>query len=261
MNEGDQADQRGAAPEDCIVTEDDDDAAAFDPFSDFHDSVELGPIQKVMGADGLPTQHAPFNDSHIPKLGKETLTCMADESEHVLRNGFGYIIARTDKPVIKTPKGESFAKVSDLSWSTQEPSLEQLREVGFRLMEQDGVYHVKAQPIRPQCKHYARQFSQYERNPENRSQFRLCTARRSTGGAFMDIADLGIYACELRDPPDFESLKLADEFDRKKIKQGQNREYLPIFEGGRNDAPEDRNEAIEGILNSGVGAGGILSRE
>lgn len=236
--------EEGANPSDCIVMDDAEEGVAFAPFDDFQESFDPGPIKKVLGSDGLPTQHAPFTGSDVPPLSTETLTCMADESEHVIRDEMGRIMARSSKTPKIMPNGMRFLDRDDLEWTERvperlvPPSKELLLQFGHSVLEEDGRTLVLVEPIRAQCKHYARQFTQLDLNPENKALFRLCTARRSMGGAFMDLSNLAMFSCELRDPPDAKSLASADEFDRKKILQGKNREFLPIFEPARDPDPE-----------------------
>ena len=102
---------------------------------------------------------------------------------------------------------------------------------------------VQVEPVRPPCVHYGRQQTQADFNPEVRVQLRVCTARRSTEGAFMGLRDLAMWACELRDPPRLECLDELDKFDEMKMKQGLKREAHSIFADAEDDTLGDDDDA------------------
>jgi hypothetical protein len=79
---------------------------------------------------------------------------------------------------------------------------------------------------RERCKNYKRQVMPNDDQPDenalgHRIYFRNCLARRSVGGALMTLRDEGVYACDYRDPPDYESVRIhLDERDRAAIERG-----------------------------------------
>jgi hypothetical protein len=72
---------------------------------------------------------------------------------------------------------------------------------------------------RPACKHYLRQMLALGNNPEHQQVYRLCMVRQGSTGAFIDVSG-GVWACDMRDPPDMKSQKKLDAFDAKKIAEG-----------------------------------------
>jgi hypothetical protein len=203
----------GEPPEECVVPDEeaDDD---WSPHDELHDAFKPGPIKKIIAADGLPAPVVDATQSDIPALSLETLVCMGDFSAFVERDENGIEEQRHEpKDVKRYPSGQWYVEV-------------ELQMAGYVETQQYPV-----EPIRPPCKHYARQLTQFSANPENQKMLRLCTARRDTAGAFMAVDDLAMWACDLREPRHVQSESLMTAFDDKKIKQGKERELLPMFEG------------------------------
>jgi hypothetical protein len=100
---------------------------------------------------------------------------------------------------------------------------------------------IEVEPIRPPCRHYIRQKSHADFDPQFKAIFRLCAARRTTEGAFMSVRDRGIWACDMREPRDLETEKQLDEFDEQKMREGTQREYVPMF--GTGDGIFERKES------------------
>ena len=161
-----------------------------------------------MGADGLPTQVAEPGSgmSDIPSLSTETLVCMGDFSSFVIRDDFG-TIQKTYSSADQDREGRWWAEGQG---------------------EFGSMKRVQVEPVRPPCKHYVRQVTQFDKNPEAKDHLRLCSARRTTEGTFMTLKDIGMWACSMRSPRDPESEKLITEFDLLKMKQGKTRELYPI---------------------------------
>jgi hypothetical protein len=65
-----------------------------------------------------------------------------------------------------------------------------------------------------------------------RELWRLCSARRDTAGALMDIGNMRLSACTLRSPRHLPSEATLDKMDAEKIEAGAHREYLTML-GGR----------------------------
>lgn len=175
----------------------------FAPFDELQDAFKPGQIQKVRVADGLPTQVAPQSGkSDIPPLSVETLVCMGDFSEFVSRN--------TER--------ERFL-----------PEDVERGEDGIWRVTRSDRKGILVEPIRPPCQHYVRQMTQLPENPENRLILRLCSARRTTEGAFMSVSNMAMWACSMRSPRDLNSEQLLDDFDTKKVEEGRTRVYDSIF--------------------------------
>lgn len=193
-----------ANPEETLVPASDADSDdTFNPFDDFNDAYSPGTILKVTASDGLPTQVVPETDSDIPVLSTKTLICMGDFSQF-----FG------------TWEGGHHLRF-------EPDAVEQLFDGRYVLKDNPAKVVV---PKRQPCAHYARQVTQLEANPQAREHVRLCTARRTTTGAFMTVANVAMWACTMREPRDFESEReCIDAFDKQKMQQGAEREYGSIF--------------------------------
>ena len=246
---------KGAAHDECVVTPNEDsheEEATWNPFEEFHDEVELSVVPKVMQADGMPSVSAPYDDdrSDIPPFGPDTLICMGVFTEFVYRDNYGYILARVSPDKVeRTPSGAFIANVGDMKVEEgKNPNLE-----GW------GDF-ISVEPIRPPCEHYVRQLAPYYLNPKHKKAFRLCAARRTTEGTFMDVSDMGMYSCDMRSPMDAATLEHIDKFDALKMRQGSSRRYLPLFKGvksddekqGSDEGPDDEKQG------SDEGPGGIF---
>jgi len=187
----------------------------FHPFDEVDEDFQPGPAMRVMGPDGIPQTVDTTTESDIPALSVESLVCMGDFSKFVTRDEWGNIVAAFEpSDVHRMPNGK---------W----------------VLLDDGVVREEVFPIRPQCRHYVRQLAPFHMNAAHKMQYRLCAARRTTEGTFMTVRDSGMYACDMREPRDAESVKQLDEFDTLKIKQGKERTLLPMFPGfGIFDAPK-----------------------
>lgn len=221
----------GAAHEDCIVIQTDDGDSEWNPFEEFHEEVDLSPEPKVMANDGMPTNYAPYDDerSDIPPFSPESLICIGIFDEFVVRNEWGEIVARVPGDVVdRTPSGRWRVKRSRFIQHNPDP---RPKGVVRSWLERLSGKWVEVEPIRPPCRNYVRQLAPYYMNPKHRKAFRLCSARRTTEGTFMDVSDSGMYSCDMREPRETISEKLMDEFDKKKMREGKSRRYLPMFEG------------------------------
>lgn len=91
-------------------------------------------------------------------------------------------------------------------------------------------------PIRERCRHYGRQrFGNDDQIdpslPLHNIIFRFCQhpARRSIGGAAMNLGNEAIYDCDLRDPYGKVDSKWLDAHDRKKFAERPDLRRLPMF--------------------------------
>ena len=95
--------------------------------------------------------------------------------------------------------------------------------------------YILVRPRRERCVHYKRQVFTNDEQPDDsqpghRIVFRNCTVRRSVGGAYMSLRDEGIYACDYRDPPDPDAVKLyLDDPDARHLRAASHRELVPMF--------------------------------
>jgi hypothetical protein len=236
----------GAAHDDCVIVQTDDGEASWNPFDEFHDEVDLSPEPKVMAADGMPTNFAPYDDdrSDIPPFGPDTCVCMGVFDEFVVRDEWGDIIATVPHEAAeRAPNGSWRVKRGIFIRHNPDPRPKGI--IRSWLEKLSGKW-VAVEPIRPPCLHYVRQLAPYYLNPKHRKAFRLCAARRTTEGAFMDISDTGMYSCDMREPREIKSEMYLDQFDATKMKEGKNRRYLPMFEGF---GSTEEQEGAGGIFN------------
>lgn len=229
MSEDDE--QEGVLPEETEVPEegagpDDTEWDAFDEI--FDDYKPTG--KRVIAEDGLPTvADTDASEDDIPPLSLETLVCMGDRSEFVVRDEQGEI-ARRFRPdeISRKPDGKWYYYPPVTWWTYIWIAFSCLFVFGWFLRK--NWRPVQVEPIRPQCKHYVRQVGQMSENPTSKLHYRLCAARRSIEGAFMSVRDTGFWACTLREPRDLISEeKYIEQFDELKVKQGENRVKFSIF--------------------------------
>lgn len=187
------------------------------------DEVYEGFPQRPIGhgidpADGLPRpaiQHA-VEMAYAPPLSLETLVCMEDASSFVVRDEWGHKGAEwLPENVKRTPNGAYRALWSQAKWVSE-----------IMACAENDTW-VLVEPVRPACKHYARQMTDFQDDPDHEFVARLCTARRTDGGEFLSLRDSQVYACELRTPSDTESAERLARFDAEKIRLGRERTAKP----------------------------------
>jgi len=260
MSESDEPEVReDAPPEDVAVDpEGEGDALDFNPFDEFDDEYQPRPIRAVMGEDGLPTVPDQTAHSDIPVLSKETMVCMADYSKFVIRDRWGSVVAEFDPMEVDRAPNGTWRVPMKLAVQKAGPALEAARGKGerdkddfllaalaakfVRTLHDDDGFGVQpprhseewfeVEPIRPECRFYVRQLLHPGsiEGAKKGIMLRACAARRDTSGAMMQLRDSGMLACAVRNPrvPEVE-IKL-DEFDAEKIRQGEQREHLSMFE-------------------------------
>ena len=244
--------ERDSAPVGDVVVEADGEGEGeedWSPFDEVQEDFKPRPVMKIMAADGLPTNSHPYTGSDIPPLSPETLTCMGDFSKFVLRGIFGDVVAEFEPAdVERSPSGR---------WRASKQEVVEKMRMEIQRVRQYGAAHdlpvhpddeqvlsqllagiapgmamnnawIEVFPVRPPCRHYARQLTQFELNAQAKVMLRVCAARRTTEGAFMSLRDRAMWACELREPPAASST-LLEEFDAAKMQEGARRECVPIF--------------------------------
>jgi hypothetical protein len=260
MSESDDPEVReDASPEDVTVDpEGEGSDLDFNPFDEFDEEYQPRPIQGVMGEDGLPTVPDQTAASDIPVLSKETMVCMGDYSKFVIRDRWGSIVAeftpmevdRAPSGVWRVPMGAAVERAEEAIKAEKtgndldlpDSSLLAALAAKFVRIDYEDGYGVQpprhtdewmeVEPIRPECRFYVRQLLHPGsiEGAKKGIMLRACGARRDTSGAMMQLRDSGMLACAVRDPrvPEVE-IKL-DEFDAEKIRQGEQREHLSMFE-------------------------------
>lgn len=190
-------------------------------------------------SDGLPMPLVRSKLPLAPTLHQDTLVCMGDTSKFVIRDDWGTVVVELDPSLVeRTPSGRYRIQTQELV----KLGLCEKFNVPVTSKMMDKVYwdlateifrhcHVVADekwvevtPIREQCKHYARQMTDFGDDLEHKFMERLCTARRDSGGEFLSLRDNRMYACELREPIHIQSTEAAlDSFDNEKVKLGLER--------------------------------------
>jgi hypothetical protein len=233
----------GAEPEECVAEKvgDEDDSGLWDPFEEEHE-VELT-SRKVMQEDGMPGEVARDASDDLPPLSRESMICMGLFDRFVLRDDWGDVVVEFKPDVVeRAPNGSWRVKRGDFvaaSSTLTGPKSEALKRMHNAYGEWVEVF-----PVRPPCRHYLRQAMPYDKNPRHRKFFRMCSLRRSSDGAMMNVGDTAVWACEGRDPRHPPSEEMLERFDDMKIEQGKKRVKLPIV------GPSD-DEAAGGIFGNG----------
>lgn len=217
--------------------------ALYQPFRNEPTPVGIDP------ADGLPRPVGAqsLKDAQAPELDRDRFVCMADCSAFVLRDSWGNVIVRLEpSEVERTPSGVWRVKIETLlpkvtdaivaakaRW-LQRAASSRSHDGGSRKPPRersdadicrglfggddgpDGSYCM-VEPLRPQCSHYARQLVPFPEEHERSLAIRLCTARRTDEGEFLDLGNQQILACELREPVYGNEAAQLDAFDERTI--------------------------------------------
>lgn len=199
------------------------------------ESFPVEPIPVIMDKDGLPTPVTgdPEQSLAIP-FTYETQLCIEDDRE--------YVELFTEE-FSAPPDGRGyFASVS--RYTDQGEPVERRRfdpsQVKYRwgvpcvAVPEYGGLELPVRPRRERCQYYKRQVFSNDSQPDadkpgHQIIFRVCTMRRSNGGALMSLRDEAVYACDFRLPPDPESSRRQDEKDRTKLQQRPDLVRLPLF--------------------------------
>lgn len=208
--------------------------ALYQPFKNEPTPVSFDP------ADGLPRPvvSQALADAQAPELDRARFVCMADCSSFVIRDTWGKIIVSLEpSEVERAPDGRwrvatatLIPKVKDRidaarrRWQERAaPGYDRERsdaDVCVTLFgggDDDGGSYCMVDPLRPQCSHYARQLVPFPEERERSLAIRLCTARRTDEGEFLDLGNQQILACELREPVFGNEAEQIDAFDERTI--------------------------------------------
>jgi hypothetical protein len=184
--------------------------ALYQPFKNEPTRMGMDP------SDGLPRPIVsnPMKDAQAPELDPVRFVCMADCSSFVLRDSWGAAVVRLERAEVnRAPDGRWRADADVVT-----PKLEALSSVARSSLAgrlTDGYYLVE--PIRPQCVHYARQLIPFPEENERTLAIRLCTARRTDEGEFLDLGNQQVLACELRVPSYGNEAAQIDAFDERTL--------------------------------------------
>lgn len=245
-------------PEDCEVKVGDLDAPSHDAFfqadDELYETFRAEPIPLIIADDGLP-QPVDESPSPAPPFGPDTVVCIEDDREYVelfsdelTARGWRLVGPNRWAPPA-LPEGQWIGQ--DLSINDRYDDAGKAHErrrfdpkrvfsrwgVSFGLTG-EGTLKTPVRPVRERCAFYKRQnFINDDRpdvgdvtKPGSKIVFRICTARRSNGGACLSLRDEGVFACDLREPRDEESVERFLDFpDRVAIAQKRHLKMIPAF--------------------------------
>ena len=175
-----------------------------------------------------------FEGSLAPTLDPETLLCMEDSSSYVLRDAGGNVMARfAPDEVDRTGSVPTVSRISALSHLAPRYPVPRFRDtrrlrlaVGALL---DGPT-VRVEPVRPQCRHYARQIIDFPGEAGHIMMRRFCRANRTDDGEYESVREALVFACELRDPRDSSSEDQIHKFDDDRVRAGRQRNKEHTFD-------------------------------
>ena len=169
-------------------------------------------------ADGLPSPEISPSLPLAPPLSPETLVCLADTSEFVLRSRrWGEVVGRFEPHAVKrAPNGDYFVAI-EVAIESGAPLLDILRAFDIR------TARVRVEPKRPQCRFLAQQMTDFQDEAKHQFLERLCTARRDDERFFLGLRDSQMFACELREPRDRVSEERIEKMNEVKIMLGRER--------------------------------------
>jgi hypothetical protein len=198
--------------------------------------------------DGLPRPMIEVHQPFAPPLSTSTLCCMANTSSFALRDSHGDVVLEIPASAVsRFPDGKWRASLAVLAEIIAGPESTEMVErmddeqARTRVLSKAEAFAVRwlssrgariapsvrelveVEPIRPVCRHYARQLTDIQDDAETMFVARVCTARRDSGGEFLSLRDAAVFACDLREPYDQESSSRLDAFDEAKIELGKNR--------------------------------------
>lgn len=160
------------------------------------------PMIGVDPKDGLlrPIISQAWKDAQAPDLDPERFVCMSDCSRFVVRDEHGFVLLEYDPSAVqRAPNGEWFVE----------------RTTGFAFWKRK--LRLIVEPVRTQCDYYARQLVPFPEDIEHSMVARLCTARRTDEGEFLDLGNQQVLACELRSPVMGSGYEQLDAFDARTI--------------------------------------------
>lgn len=254
-------DRDAATAEECQEPEADEGAESFTRDDELQEAFNPGPIARVLGEDGMPVPviDDQLVDAHAPPfLPEKNQICHELAEEFVVRAERGDVLMRWPRDkVTRKPDGSYWA---DASEGEPTPALTKKAErdgaqdaAGYLYVdsreedvdrEQEPKQVLRVQPLRPACQHLVRQLI-----PPAASQAhvlkrgwmkRLCSARRSVAGAFLDLGEDEVKACSMRVPFDAASDAELVEFDRELAEKSRNRTHHKMFNVKQDLENEDK---------------------
>jgi hypothetical protein len=211
----------------------------FSAEDEFHDAFPVEPVRMGMDPnDGMPVPlDGNLDESLAVPFSYETQLCVEDAREYVElfseEIAVSYSFDLHEKCSYEILNNSRFhTDGRETPRRTFKPE-EVERRFGHPVVLVGGGLIV-VRPVRPKCKFLKRQvlnsrlgipFGQFG----HQEVFRLCTARRSNGGAYMTLRDQGIYQCDFRDPPCPKSTQEQDQKDLIKLRTRPDKDMVPAF--------------------------------
>lgn len=192
--------------------------------------------------DGLP-RPVDVPAAVIAPFSHETQVCIEDDREWVeVFHGEPFFVATgdsigRDSRVPGVFKRERFYENGDPRNRRKVAKTKVHFRFGVAVAE-GGVTgaHFPVRPVRPRCIHYDEQMMSDAEFGDLIPMFRYCSAMRTVGGAKMGLFDQPVFSCSMRSPHDAESFARIQRANERKMEQGRNRVFLPMFQL---DAPTD----------------------
>lgn len=225
-----------------------------------------------MAEDGMPQPTVPTAMPFAPPLHPDTLCCIADTRKFCLRGKWGQVVVefepeeveraengmyRVSRKVLTQALMKGFSNQPASAWEREKRTNDHLAHVLGRTYRQDYMWH-EVEPIRPQCKHFARQATDFQDLTDHMFVSRLCTARRDSGGEFLGLRDTQMFACDMRDPYDQKGIERLEKFDQNKIVLGEERHER---DGSRFDVDAALEQAIEEADGNTIGTASNIFRK
>jgi len=192
--------------------------------------------------DGLPR---PADDwvAPAPKMSLDTFICLEDESEYVevFKEDVSGKNVLVESLVYKTDEAREILQSRRSRYDKDGAQItprrfkpEQVKEVyGIKVVEVLQKNFVVVAPKRQRCSNLVRQITIAEDIAAGdmvvQPMFTFCKAFKSTSGAYLSLMDKAILSCEHRTPRDIVTEKMIVDRVRRKIKEGNERQQVPVM--------------------------------
>lgn len=192
-------------------------------------------VKTVDIAASVAYQHAMSYDKPHPGCPIEEnpiMIAVAEEQDNSVAPRKGDSIFDTYQPTVPQWVLADDGLPKEVDQTTSDETLPPaLMQETLVCMKQDADPEHGRSECLEKCKYYKRQLSREPSALNLRVIDRWCLHPASKGlnGAALSLRDTEVPFCELRDPPDPRSEYYLDKIDEKKIQQGKNREFFPIF--------------------------------
>jgi len=200
----------------------------------FDENAESMTVNVSIQEDGIPgfEQTQSTSNMAIPPLNPDTFVCMEDQSKYYFSRTQIEVPKEYFHLIKKTRIGDQDEFHLIPQTAEQNENLLKINPTKYMNGTREGDYGFwVVLPKRYRCRHLKMQLIDVEGNPDYTKTEKLCATRRSVTGAFFDIGENPIFACDLRDPYDVSTSDLITKSLKLKVEKGkQRRDYaLPKF--------------------------------